>query len=136
MRRFLSLVAFFSATIIISAQSNNTHPDYMYSISMDSTKVGQMQMTKEAKAEANKNAIFAAGTAIRASADWQNIAIGSGVVAGAVLAIGAGKDNVAPKIVGFSFLGFSLVSEVVSIVMKYNAGRSLQIAAGKITYTF
>ena len=82
------------------------------------------------------NAIFAAGTALKSSANWQWAAWGSAAVGGATLVVGFDKKEDALKIVGYTCMGFALVSQVVSITKKYKAGKQLQIGAGKITYTF
>lgn len=140
MKKMITLIALLCITLTLSAQNNNNpRPDDIYSLANGyNEKVQKEKMNQErmAKVEANKNAIFAAGTALKASANWQWVAFGSAAVGGATLAIGFDQKEDALKIVGYAFGAFSLVSEIVSVVKKYKAGKQLQIGAGKITYTF
>ncbi len=139
MKKIITLIALLCITITLSAQNNNPRPDDIYSLAngynekVQKEKINQERM---AKVEANKNAIFAAGTALKSSANWQWVAFGSAAVGGATLAIGFDQKEDALKIVGYTCMGFALVSQVVSITKKYKAGKQLQIGAGKITYTF
>lgn len=139
MKKMITLIALLCITLTLSAQSNNSRPDDIYSLAngynekVQKEKINQERM---AKVEANKNAIFAAGTALKSSANWQWVAFGSAAVGGATLAIGFDQKEDALKIVGYTCMGFALVSQIVSVVKKYKAGKQLQIGAGKITYTF
>ena len=139
MKKIITLIALLCITITLSAQNDNPRPDDIYSLAngynekVQKEKINQERM---AKVEANKNAIFAAGTALKSSANWQWVAFGSAAVGGATLAIGFDQKEDALKVVGYAFGVFSLVSEIVSVVKKYKAGKQLQIGAGKITYTF
>lgn len=140
MKKMITLIALLCITLTLSAQNNNNpRPDDIYSLAngynekVQKEKINQERM---AKVEANKNAIFAAGTALKSSANWQWVAFGSAAVGGATLAIGFDQKEDALKIVGYTCMGFALVSQIVSVVKKYKAGKQLQIGAGKITYTF
>lgn len=141
MKKMMTLMVLVCMTITLSAQNNNNDPspNEIYSLVngySESAQKEKIKLERAAKAEANKNAIYAAGTALKASANWQWIALGSAAVGGATLAVGSDKGEDALKVVGFTCVGVALVSQVVSVVKKYKAGKQLQIGAGKITYTF
>ena len=139
MKKMITLIALLCITITLSAQNNNPRPDDIYSLANGYNEKAQKEKINQermAKVEANKNAIFAAGTALKSSANWQWVAFGSAAVGGATLVVGFDKKEDALKIVGYTCMGFALVSQVVSITKKYKAGKQLQIGAGKITYTF
>ena len=139
MKKMITLIALMCITITLSAQNNNPRPDDIYSLVNGYNEKVQKEKNKQerqAKIEANKNAIFAAGTALKESSNWQWISLGSAAVSGATLAIGFDNGEDALKIVGYTCMGVAIVSQVVSVVKKYKAGKQLQIGAGKITYTF
>lgn len=145
MKKFFALVAFLCATVTLFAQENNNNRNddmYFAKNGLERSVLEQARQERMAKALANENPVYAAGSALKESVYWQCAAIGSAAVGGLLMSAGANKAIADGKAFngtmafGYAIEIFAAAAEIVSIVKIHKAGQSLQIGAGRITYTF
>lgn len=143
MKKMIIFATLMCVAVAIFGQNTDSRSDDMYfSTVQEKAALENARQKRLEIAEANKNPVYASGTALKESVGWQCAAIGSGIVGGLALSAGtasaitSGKSSNAMQFVGYGLICFSAAAEIVSIVKTYKAGRSLQVAAGKITYTF
>ena len=144
MKKTITLLMLMCINVALFGQNDNSRSDDVYfgANGLEAAAKERIALKRWLKAEANKKPIYAAGTSVKESVNWQCAAVGSATIGGLALVVGTtsaenpGEQNNTMQIIGYAFIGFAVVSEVVSVMKMYDAGRSLQIGAGKIKYTF
>ena len=116
-----------ASVMLASAQDYSVRPGFV----PQKTK----QERKDSLAMMSDNHIWMAGEQLTKSAGLNFAAIGCATMAGITYS-GVAFDGTPSIVVGSIFATGATIFSIWSYAKKYDAGRELKIAAGKITYTF